>query len=160
MVLVFVGGTEYCIIQSDGLSIRWVPVSCTVCLLPSYALPLTSWGPFSCPNAHRRQATHFFPSWHTRTHQPAQSTPEQHCQCFYQVIYSKTKTNTYVECKDMWWLIGSAPYTSEAGGPRFEAGICHNDTEALQDHCVMCNNVEKTQGREGNLPLRQKKIFK
>ena len=44
----------------------------------------------------------------------------------------------------MWWLIGSAP------------NFCV-DPDALQDHCVI---MEKTQCREGNLPLRQKKIFK
>ena len=34
----------------------------------------------------------------------------------------------------------------------------HNHPDALQDHCVIM--YRKTQGREGNLPLRQKKILK
>ena len=37
-------------------------------------------------------------------------------------------------------------------------GISRNDPDALQD---LCNNVcIQAQDREGNLPLRQKKIFK
>ena len=56
----------------------------------------------------------------------------------------------------MWWLIGSAP-DFWGRGFRFESGIYHNDPDALQDHCELSR---KSQGREGNLPLRQKKIKK
>ena len=50
----------------------------------------------------------------------------------------------------MWWLIGTAP--SGGRGLGFESGITHNDSDALQDHCVI--QCRKTQNREGNLPLR------
>ena len=36
----------------------------------------------------------------------------------------------------MWWLTGSAPDFG-GRGPGFESGIFHNDTDALQDHCVI-----------------------
>ena len=36
----------------------------------------------------------------------------------------------------------------------FESGISHSDPDALQDHCGDVSR--KSQGREGNLPLRQK----
>ena len=56
----------------------------------------------------------------------------------------------------MWWLIANAP-DFWGRGPGFESGISHNDPDALQDHCVI---MLKPQGREGNIPLRQKKIEK
>ena len=46
--------------------------------------------------------------------------------------------------------------TSGAEVPGSKSGISHNDPDALQDHCVI--KKENTEGRERNLPLRQKKI--
>ena len=56
----------------------------------------------------------------------------------------------------MSWLIGNAPDFWDRG-PGFESGIYHNDPDALQDYCEIMY-CRKSQGREGNLPLRQKKI--
>ena len=53
----------------------------------------------------------------------------------------------------MWWLISSAP-DFWGRGPGFEFGISHNESDALQDHCVIM--YRKTQGREWETyPLRQ-----
>ena len=42
-------------------------------------------------------------------------------------------------------------------GPGIESGIFNNDPDALQDHFVIMYKRKKPQGREGNLPLTQKK---
>ena len=38
-------------------------------------------------------------------------------------------------------------------GPGFEFGIFHNDSDALQDHCVKVDNLRQ---RGKPIPLRQK----
>ena len=43
-------------------------------------------------------------------------------------------------------------------GPGIESGIFNNNPDALQDHFVIMYKRKKPQGREGNLPLTQKKI--
>ena len=43
-----------------------------------------------------------------------------------------------------------------AGVQFFGGGSFGDDPDVLQDHCVIM--FKKTQGMEGNLPLRQKKI--
>ena len=40
--------------------------------------------------------------------------------------------------------------------PGFKSSISHNDPDVLQDHCII--QSRKSQGREGNLPLRLNKI--
>ena len=50
------------------------------------------------------------------------------------------------------WLTGSAP-DFWGRGPGFESGISHSDPDALQDQC------RKSQGREGDLPLKKKSFF-
>ena len=56
-------------------------------------------------------------------------------------------------------IVGSRGSASEFWdrGHWFESGVSHNALDALQDHCSMQHNSGY---REGNLPLRQKKIFK
>ena len=56
---------------------------------------------------------------------------------------------------EMWWLNGSAPdLWGRCLG--FLSGISHNDTGALQDHCVLCNNVEKLRKRGKPTPEAKK----
>ena len=47
---------------------------------------------------------------------------------------------------EMWWLIGSAPDFS-GKCPGFESGISHNDSDALQDHCVIIQNISEMRGK-------------
>ena len=74
---------------------------------------------------------------------------------FAQVVHHKRATAaicsfSWVEGSFAWrcemcWLIGSA--TDFWGrGPRFESGISHNDPGALQDHCVILQNLRVEKG--------------
>ena len=56
----------------------------------------------------------------------------------------------------MWRFIGGAP-DFWGNGPGFESGISYNNLHALQDHGV---KMYKSQDREVNLPLWQKKDIK
>ena len=56
-----------------------------------------------------------------------------------------TKSKWFAWRCEMCWLIGSA--TDFWGrGPRFESGISHNDPGALQDHCVILQNLRVEKG--------------
>ena len=64
-------------------------------------------------------------------------------------VLSSLLLSNFIRC------VGSlvARQTSWAEVPGFESGIYHHDPDALQDHCVI---LLKSQGRGGNLHLRQK----
>ena len=61
----------------------------------------------------------------------------------------------------MWWLIGSAQ-TSKAVVPGLNpASLTKESSEDMQSHyvTVVCILYVKSRGREGDLPLKPKKIF-